>query len=358
MLKRTRRKSWKRNLILTFALLAAGKGWCADSSNANTSADDPLLDLFIKKGYVTQQEADDIRTELQSQQTNGVPNANNFPKPATAWSVVPGIKNMELFGDIRMRYEYRSAEDPSGGKIELNRLRFAARFGLRGDASDNFYYGLRIETSQNPRSPWVTMGTQSGTSTPYQLPYGKSASTIALGQVYLGWHWDDYVNVTVGAMPNYLYTTPMVWDNDLNPMGAFERFKYTVGQADFFATFGQFIYQDTNPTGTSPGYFNFDTSQISNLPFLLAWQGGVNYHLTKTANFKVAPVIYQYTGLHDEGTPANGGVGADFDGTYVGQGATAGPSTGPGSQPLVVPAYYNLAGNTPGFDVFYANQTG
>ena len=40
----------------------------------------------------------------------------------------------------------------------------------------------------------------------------------------------------------------MVWDPDLNPEGAAERFKYTVGNADFFANFGQFLYQDNNPS--------------------------------------------------------------------------------------------------------------
>ena len=47
------------------ALLAAGKGMCADSSNAN--ANDPLLDLFIKKGYVTKEEADQVKAEAEAQ---------------------------------------------------------------------------------------------------------------------------------------------------------------------------------------------------------------------------------------------------------------------------------------------------
>ncbi len=45
-----------------------------------------------------------------------------------------------------------------------------------------------------------------------------------------------------------LYTTPMVWGPDLNPEGAAERFKYSVGPADFFAKFGQFLYQGNNPS--------------------------------------------------------------------------------------------------------------
>ena len=41
-----------------------------------------------------------------------------------------------------------------------------------------------------------------------------------------------------------LYTTPMVWDSDINPEGAFEKFKYTIDNVDLFADFGQFDYQD------------------------------------------------------------------------------------------------------------------
>jgi hypothetical protein len=350
-MRKKSRRLWKKKWIAMLALMAAGKAWGADSTN---SVDDPLLDLFIKKGYVTTQEASQVEAEANAQRTN---NMAAYPPNQPKWSIVPGIKDMQLFGDVRLRYESRTAEDPQSRKIELNRLRFALRFGLRGDASDNFYYGLRIETSANPRSPWVTMGTQSGTGTPYQVPFGKSSSGLGLGQIYLGWKWQDYVDITAGAMPNYLYTTPMVWDNDLNPLGAFERFKYTVGQADLFATFGQFLYVDTNPTATASGYFDFipgASSAItsSQLPFMLAWQGGFNYRITENISLKAAPVLYQYLDLRNEGTPANGGVGPDFDGTFVGQGQVAG-ATG-----ILGSADYNLAGGTPGFDGFYSNETG
>ncbi len=39
----------------------------------------------------------------------------------------------------------------------------------------------------------------------------------------------------------------------LSPEGAAELFKYTVGEAEFFATFGQFIYEDVNPNAASGG---------------------------------------------------------------------------------------------------------
>jgi hypothetical protein len=337
MSKTGRQAARMRSLLALLALFAAGRGQCADAPVAT----DPLLDLFIKKGYVTQEEAEKVKAEADYSRTNGL--AVSAPAPSK-WKISKGIESVELFGDVRLRYEGRSVEDPKGGKIELNRLRYALRLGLRGDAFEDFSYGFRIETSANPRSSWNTFGNSSSG------PSGKSSAGLNVGQIYIGWHPAEWVNITLGKMPNPLYTTPMIWDGDLNPEGAAERFNRPVGEADFFATFGQFIYQDTNPTHTSKGYFNPVNVNSSSLPFLLAWQGGVNYHITPKVALKVAPVLYQYTRFNDGQSPSTTGYSPDFAGTYVGQGQTFGVNG--------TPAAYNLAGGTPGFDGFYANQTG
>ena len=333
-----------KNFLIAASVLMAGSGWAAEADTTS----DPLMNLFIEKGYVTQQEAAKVKAEAERLRTNELAAA---ALPVSRWKIDPGVKNMELFGDVRLRYEGRKATDPAGGSIELNRLRYAVRFGLRGEAFDDFYYGLRVETSANPRSPWVSMGTSSSSSNPYQgAPFGKSNGTFGVGQAYLGWKHDDWLDITLGKMANPLYTTSMVWDGDLNPEGAAEHFKYTVGEADFFANFGQFLYQDTNPTKTSDGYFNPNTVNSSSLPFLLALQGGVNYRLTKKVDFKIAPVLYLYTRFNNGQNPNASGSGynPDFSGTYVGQGSTFGVNG--------TPAYYNL--DNPGFNGFYANQTG
>ncbi|HWD93128.1 MAG TPA: putative porin [Verrucomicrobiae bacterium] len=304
---------------------------CATSVAWGAEPQDPLLDLFVKKGYVTQDEADKVNAEAEAMRTNEMAQL-----PASKWKINKAIKSVELFGDLRLRYEDRSAEDPRGGSVDLNRLRYAVRIGLRGDVYDNFYYGVRAETSTNPRSTWVTFGSSSS------APFGKSSAGIGIGQVYLGWHPTDWADITVGKMPNPFYTTAMTWDPDLSPEGAAERFKYTVGPADLFASFGQFLYQDPNPTHANAGYFSFNYKN-SNLPFILGWQLGVNYHVTKTISFKVAPAIYNYTG---NGVNNINGTSPDFSGTFVGQGSTKG--LGGNS------AFYNLGP----YDGFFSNETG
>ena len=311
-----RRAEWLR-LLTFFAVLAARNSWCADSPAEST---DPLLNLFIQKGYVTQAEAAKVKAEADQLRTNDLA---SLTPPASNWKVSSGIKNMEVFGDIRLRYEDRSATDPAGNKIDLARMRYSLRFGLRGDLYDDFYFGFRMETGASPRSPWVTMGTSSSGNSPYQGPYGKSTAGINVGQIYLGWHPQDWVDITAGKMPNPLYTTPMVWSANLNPEGVAEKFKYSVGEADFFGNFGQFVYADLNPNTADQGLgVNGLTGQNTDNVFMFAWQGGLNYHITPTVSAKVAGTIYNYTHLKSSSQqPNGGGLSPYFGDPYVGEGS-------------------------------------
>jgi len=324
--------------------------FCTAFNGFCTDVQDPVLNLLLKKGVVSEEEARNAQIEADSLRTNGV-----MPSSESKWKISNAIKSIELFGDVRLRYEERQVNDPDEGKIRLQRLRYAVRLGLRGELFDDFYYGLRLDTAVNPRSPWVTFAT-SASGTPYQGPFGKSTAGVNIGQAYLGWREGGWFDITAGKMSNPLYTTPMVWDNDLYPEGVAERFKYTVGQADFFATFGQFIYQDTNPTETSPGYFGIGSfypspsGSSSDLTFMLAWQAGVNFHFTTNISFKVAPAFYSYTGHGVDTTQTASLTAPGFAGTFVGQGATNGATGIPAAGFSGFPAGF--------YDGFNANQTG
>ncbi|HMD55626.1 MAG TPA: putative porin, partial [Phycisphaerae bacterium] len=280
---------------------------------------DPILNLFLQKGFITQSEADKARAEVQALRTNEL---SELPSqlPPSKWKISDGIKDMEFFGDVRLRYEDRSATAPTGGSIDLNRYRYAIRLGLRGDAFDDFFYGFRVETSSNPRSSMVTLGTSS------PGPYGKSTGGVTIGQVYLGWQPEPWFGFTVGKMPNPLYTSQMVWSPSINPEGLAEQFKYTVGAADFFATFGQFLYQDENPVSASGGFgVNGLFGQTANNIFQIAWQGGMIYHITTNISAKVGATIYQYYGLKQ--STQNLGLAPYYGDPYVGEGAWTGPGT-------------------------------
>jgi hypothetical protein len=328
----------KRAITVTFVssfICALSGAFAADPS-------DPVLKLLLDKGIISQQELEKVKAEAETIRTNNA----TLPPMESKWRINSAFKSVELFGDLRLRYENREAHDPGDGRIELNRERIAVRLGLRGDVHDDFYYGLRLDTANNPRSPWVSLGTSSS-GAPYQGPFGKSTFNINVGQLYLGWKPASWLDITAGKMPNPFYFTPMTWDTDLNPEGLAERFKYSIGPADLFVNLGQFLYQDTNPTHASHGYFNlgFDSSTPA---FMLAWQAGFNYHLTKDLSLKVAPVLYNYTGHGVNSSPSSGTP--DFRGTFIGQGTTNGVGGTPG-------VFYSGFPTGP-FDGFIDNQTG
>ncbi len=296
-------------LCLLLLMFASVNGAKAQKTN------DALVDLLIQKGILTQDEAAKVLAEAGVQGSNHVETA----KTESIWKISSAIKDIELFGDIRQRFEYRQATTPLNDRLELDRARTAVRVGFRGDLYDQFYYGFRLETSSNPRSTWITLGGSS------PVPAGKSGNTVDIGQAYIGWKPTSWLDMTVGRMPNPLYTTPMVWDPDINPEGAAEHLKHRIGNATFFANFGQFLYQDNNPNYLSTNLLVYLTtnrlSSSSATTFMLSWQGGMEYQFSKDVSAKFAGTLYQYIGLVTN--ISGGGIGD----AYVGEGSYGGPGS-------------------------------
>jgi len=262
---------------------------------------DPLLELLIKKGILSDSEAKQVQAEAQNQTP---------AQDASKWKINSGIKSIELFGDLRFRFEHREAQTATSDTYARDRYRYSARIGLRGTLFDQFYYGFRLDTSQNPRSAWVSFGDEN--NYPFPGPSSKASDGINIGQVYLGWKPADFT-FQVGKMANPLYTTSMVWDPDINPEGLSESYKHKIGEFELFATAGQFLYQDTNPDNPVPGIVGSGPDKAD--AFLLAFQIGINYQFAPRYSAKLAPTFYLYTGH---------GQNAGFNGTFVGEGTPAG----------------------------------
>ncbi len=283
-----------------------------------------LLELLVKKGLITDQEAEDVRADLVKEHAATSAGKLKLSTPIT---------ELELYGDARMRYEIRTAQagapdtlDTPGDSTQRNRFRYRVRLGLRGTLVDDWFFGLRLETSTNPRSTNVTFGDDSGVNG----PFSKDSDRISVGQAYLGYRGVRDLTLTAGRMQNPFVTTLMTWDADINPEGAAEQWKHTFnfsfgggGKAsgaqsytkdgktvttaaegappsnisvDVFANFAQFVYDDENPEnpiGPAPsGVPNTDA-------FLLGWQVGAKINFTKSVYLQLAPTIYNYTGNGD-----------------------------------------------------------
>ena len=297
-----------------------------------------LLDLLVRKKIITDQEAEEVRAELSKEAA---------ATSAGKWKLSAPITEIELYGDARMRYEYRggrTAHDtvvaPPGPGIagrrdwqERERERYRLRLGLRGTLLDDWFFGIRIETSTSPRSTNVTFGDDSGVNG----PFSKDSDRINVGQAYLGYRGFKDIVLTAGRMPQPLITTLMTWDTDINPEGLAEQWKHsfdlsfgggsttesasaegyskdgksTVAVAqtpsepfklkiDVFANFAQFIYDDSNaenPLGAravSSGQLNPNSDA-----FLLAWQVGARFNFPKNFYAQIAPTLYNYTSNGD-----------------------------------------------------------
>lgn len=304
---------------IVFVVMAAGLFVGATARAQDSGA---LLELLVKKGLITDQEAEDVRADLVKE---------NAATSAGKIKLSTPLTELELYGDARVRYEIRTAEAGApdtltkpGDNTQRNRFRYRLRLGIRGTLVDDWFFGLRLETSTNPRSTNITFGDDSGVNG----PFSKDSDRISVGQAYFGYRGVRDLTLTVGKMQNPFITTLMTWDGDINPEGLAEQWKHTfnfpVGGGhstgvqsmnkdgktvstatestpnnitiDIFANFGQFVYDDSNPEnpiGPAPsGVPNRDA-------FLLGWQVGAKINFTKNVYLQFAPTLYNYTGNGD-----------------------------------------------------------
>jgi hypothetical protein len=336
----------KKLTLAAAALCVALGGTVARAQDAGA-----LLDLLVKKRLISDQEAEEVRSELVKESASTA---------AGKWKLSAPITELELYGDLRLRYEYRGGrlpdhyqfgQDHQNDWYERHRERYRLRLGLRGTLADDWFFGIRLETNSDPRSANVTFGADSSNG-----PFAKNDDGIFVGQAYFGYTGFPDFKFTGGRMPNPLVTTPMLWDEDINPEGLAQQWKHTFtfdiggggGEAvqsyskegyskegkavvahaaepfklklDVFVNFAQFVYDDVNPEnpiGPSPTTGANGTTQ--KIPtgdaFMLAWQAGARLTFPNSIYIQLAPTLYNYTGngdtfnVHFSGDPGGNQTG-------------------------------------------------
>jgi len=328
-------------LTKKFALIAVLAGFIVPSMSMFAQDAGALLDLLVKKKLITDQEAEEVRAELTKQvsETSG-----------GKWKLSTPITEVELYGDIRLRYQYNGGQttdnSPLGAHVngiaghddsqERERERYRLRLGVRGTLADDWFFGIRFETNASSRSTNVTFGDEASGG-----PFAKNSDTVNVGQAYLGYKGFKDITLTGGRMPNPMVSTLMVWDPDINPEGLAEQWKHTFNfefgggstasteayskesgkgfvappasepfklKLDLFVNFGQFVYDDSNPENPL-GPRATTTGQVGRVrgnqlipntdAFLLAWQVGGKLTFPNNIFLQIAPTIYNYTGNGD-----------------------------------------------------------
>jgi hypothetical protein len=291
---------WKSLVWAFFLSMLCGPA--AGPAFAQSSSYDDLLQKLKEKGVLTEDEVQSLKTAREAEEAKK-------------------LRRLTFFGDIRIRYESRGADSTFpvaevGGATgeQLDRFRYSVRFGIKGDLTQNWYYGLRLETSGNPRSAWVTFGNTNSNTGGGAAPYGKVG--IFVGQAYLGWKATPWLTLQAGKMPNPLFTTPLVWDTDINPEGFAERFNVALNdRVSLFANLGQYIYSQFTPSDDTGnlGFAGYEGYQF-------AWQVGVSTKFGEKKTAKVALGFYSYSGFGSSdfsGEPNNNPDSSGFAGPFA-----------------------------------------
>jgi len=269
-------------------------------------SDGALLDALVRKGLLSDQEAEDIRaSEIKDYNQSA----------ASKLSISNHITNLKLYGDVRARFEYLDETpqnktlnnaDPNITTTTRNRYRF--RVGADYTFTDNFTAGFELESGTAADSANQTFGNG----------FGKFG--INVGLIYLQWKATDWLTLTGGKQRNPLYTTDLVWDPDINPEGASEVLSFhPTDDLSIGLTAGQFIYADNNENGNSslvkntPNTGNVDKSDV----WMFAGQIPVQFNFDKDTFIKEAPGFTAYLAGGNTNLSSNVGAWNGSSVTYV-----------------------------------------
>lgn len=283
----------------------------ATSAMADATFD--LVDALVKKGVLTEEEA----LPLLQGRENDIKTADKKVKKAARVSVSDAIDNATIYGDIRVRYEDRSG---TGNGVAVSstvpqteqarqRARYKITLGVKTE-SGKWYSDIALAMGTGGRSDNAT--------------FGKSAiagsiddkEALFVKRAMVGYKATDWLTLEAGRMNNPLYTTPMVWDADLNFEGLVEKVNYKYNDADFFFTAAQVQYQGDRRDFTVQATGQADTITTE----LFAYQGGLKYAFNDHTNAK-AGLTYSTYSHNTSTTKFSPKLATDSNSTLTGTGA-------------------------------------
>ena len=258
-----------------------------------------LVDKLVKKGVLTDQEAEEVRADMMrdfSQTSAGKINLNS------------SITELKLYGDLRVRYQYddRQAQVAAPNHVDQrSRWRYRLRLGADVALGENWFAGFQLQTGPNADS-----GNQTFSN-------GFDNDGIFISKAFMGWK-NDWASVVIGKQKNPFYSTDLVWDPDINPGGIVETISLnklfggghagpaggygkdgkTVAPPEIHSdsswelslVAGQLFYSDNNE-------FNFGTD-LKTDGYLFVEQLIGTYHFTKNVSVTLAPAYMTFTASH------------------------------------------------------------
>lgn len=217
--------------------------------SASGQSSDALLDKLVDKGILTVKEANDLREESDK----------NFTTAYQAKSGLPDwVTSFKISGDLRLRYENFSFEDPD--TATRNRFRYRARLGFTAVMKDQFEVGMRLTSSDPADGGNSSFGGDpiSGNTT---FQNNGSKKFVYFDAAYGKWtplNTSEWVGTVIaGKMDNpFVYPSTMMFDRDYTPEGAAAELAFRPSAAHTIKfTGGGFVLDEVNGSNGNPYTF-------------------------------------------------------------------------------------------------------
>ena len=256
----------------------------------------PLLDLLVRKGLVTDQEAEELRAELLKEFA--------VNSPAGKLDLSSRVQRFTLAGDVRVRYQYDNEVtnfSPAnvGRNNDRSRYRYRFRFGPTVLLANNWALGLRFETANGATSTNDDFGSPGSTN------FAKDGNTANIGQAFIQYTETqafggriDRFDVRLGKHPHPFFTVGVngfVMDTDLNYEGVSEELLFLDAGAPGWSLAlraGQYLLAANSRTTDRRGGFLNDPSVM--------WVAQMEYSkVTLFENnpygLRIAPMLIAFT---------------------------------------------------------------
>ena len=196
------------------------------TAHAQSKGDQALLDALVRKGVLSEKEAEEISAEAAKEAVN---------TSAAKIQIGDWVQELKLGGDLRIRNQADQRTPmiltnpllgPQDRNIHRDRWRFRLRLNADFKLAGNFFGGVKLSTSDNR-----TADTKNATYTGGYDLYG-----IYISRAFMGWAPTPGLTFIAGKQANPFYTTDLVYDPEVDPQGLVERIDF----AKFFnMTFGE-----------------------------------------------------------------------------------------------------------------------
>jgi polyhydroxyalkanoate synthesis regulator phasin len=273
-----------RNLV---AATLAGSFLMGFGANAMADSTTDIVNALVAKGVLTEEEGA-LLTKGRTDEAAGQAKAL---KKAGKLKVSDAIDSAELYGDIRVRHEYRSATNQAANTStapvdkDRNRDRYKVTFGVKTDAGD-WYSDLAFVMGAEGRSDNATFGGSKGVDNAVTVNGQQKKEALFVKRAMVGYKATDWLAVEAGRIANPLYTTEMVWDKDLTLDGAAAKVNFNRNDTKFFLTGAWFQYRGDD-VQLSAG----NNSPTNNV---VVGQAGFETPITEQLKGKAAMSYYQY----------------------------------------------------------------